>query len=209
MITIPLDNKKAIKDNINYLQLASARESTDCLQIALDGTRSGLIESINNLNGGVSGCPGNKKMLAIKQQVVRSSGHAIITLYEIYPNPGNIWINVYNQEWKGWKLVSGKMELWTGTATASSAITVAAPKSYFNSLDVFFNDGERINLPLTDGNEDMWGSLATTAGTQFYLKSVHVQFTTSNKISVISCQQKDFATNTVSNVKITKIIGRP
>ena len=107
MVTIPLRETIVTKNELGMLQPSNKKESKDCINIDRSGSKNGLIESINNLNGGVSGCPNNKKMLAIKQQFVRSTGHAVVILFEIHPDPGNIWINVYNQEWKGWKLVGG------------------------------------------------------------------------------------------------------
>lgn len=42
----------------------------------------------------------------IRELLVLGSAHFIVRITEIYPTPGRIWINVYNNiEWEGWKSI--------------------------------------------------------------------------------------------------------
>lgn len=186
--------------------------STDALQIDIaTGKLNGKIEAIRTsdastiknhfIKSGVT--------VALKRQYIISNGHAYVDIDMVYPYANSKWRNIYNGGWIGWKLLSGQIPLWSGNATEGRSISVAFPKAYFNSLDVYFTTGERINCPLTDGNEDIWGSLITSSGNEFYAKLVHLQFVNSTTIKVVSCKERIISTGAVSTKNIVKIVGRP
>lgn len=183
-------------------------QSNDGLNISFGGNMNGYIEWISNISPNSAKNLPIPNFLGYKIQYSQSDSQAAVILYEVYPDNGNMWIQTYNNGWKTWKLVSGRVDLWTGSASSGN-IPTTCPKAYFNSLDVFFTDGERVNCPLVSGNEDIWGSLITTAGIQFYLKSVHLQFTQDKTITIFSCKEKDLTTGNVSDKTIYKIVGRP
>lgn len=185
---------------------------TDALQIDIaTGKLNGKIEAIRTsdastiknyfIKSGVT--------VALKRQYIISNGHAYVDIDMVYPFPTSKWRNIYNGGWSGWKLLSGQVPLWSGSVTEGRSIAVAFPKAYFNSLDVYFTTGERINCPLTDGNEDIWSSLITSSGNEFYAKSLHLQFANSTTIKIVSCKERIISTGAVSTKNIVKIIGRP
>ena len=50
-------------------------------------------------------------MVAMRQQMAykansSASLHVVVVLWEVFPTPGRIWVNVYNTSWKGWKSVT-------------------------------------------------------------------------------------------------------
>lgn len=199
------------KSNTGLLQFPSA--SNDGLMIGLtNGMGNGKIELINNYNnaGDVINLP-IPQMIAIKKINIATSSIGMVELYELWPVRGRRWQNVYNAgadlKWQGWKLISGKYILWNGTATTGAVLTLELGKALFNGYEVFFSTGERVYCPLVDGNEDIWGSLITMAGNEFYLKSFHAQMTSSTRFSILLSQQKNTANGAVSNANIVKIVG--
>lgn len=204
-------NKTFADKNVLGLQ-QYAPLSTDALQIDIaTGKLNGKIEAIRTsdastiknyfIKSGVT--------VALKRQYIISNGHAYVDIDMVYPFPTSKWRNIYNGGWSGWKLLSGQVPLWSGSATEGRSIAVAFPKAYFNSLDVYFTTGERINCPLTDENEDIWSSLITSSGNEFYAKSLHLQFANSTTIKIVSCKERIISTGAVSTKNIVKIIGRP
>ena len=204
-------NKTFADKNVLGLQ-QYAPLSTDALQIDIaTGKLNGKIEAIRTsdastiknyfIKSGVT--------VALKRQYIISNGHAYVDIDMVYPFPTSKWRNIYNGGWSGWKLLSGQVPLWSGSVTEGRSIAVAFPKAYFNSLDVYFTTGERINCPLTDGNEDSWSSLITSSGNEFYAKSLHLQFANSTTIKIVSCKERIISTGAVSTKNIVKIIGRP
>lgn len=177
-----------------------------------NGIGNGKIELINNYSsaGDASNLP-ISQMIAIKQTFIASSTMGMVRLYELWPVRGRVWQNEYNSgaspKWNGWKLVCGKYVLWSGTATTGNSVTLSLGKSFFNGYEVFFTTGERIYCPLVDGNEDIWGSLITMAGSEFYFKSFHAQMITSTKFSILLSQEKNTGNGIVSNTNIVKIVG--
>lgn len=204
-------NKTFVDKNVLGLQ-QYAPLSTDALQIDIaTGKLNGKIEAIRTsdastiknyfIKSGVT--------VALKRQYIISNDHAYVDIDMVYPYPNSKLRNVYNTGWSGWKLICGKIPLWSGSATEGQSITVAFPKAYFNSLDIYFTIGERMNCPLVDGNEDIWGSLITSSGNELYAKSVHLQFVNSTTIKIVSCKEKIISTGEVSTKNIVKIVGRP
>ena len=204
-------NKTFADKNVLGLQ-QYAPLSTDALQIDIaTGKLNGKIEAIRTsdastiknyfIKSGVT--------VALKRQYIISNGHAYVDIDMVYPFPTSKWRNIYNGGWSGWKLLSGQVPLWSGSVTEGRSIAVAFPKAYFNSLDVYFTTGERINCPLTDGNEDIWSPLITSSGNEFYAKSLHLQFANSTTIKIVSCKERIISTGAVSTKNIVKIIGRP
>lgn len=204
-------NKTFADKNVLGLQ-QYAPLSTDALQIDIaTGKLNGKIEAIRTsdastiknhfIKSGVTA--------ALKRQYIISNGHAYVDIDMVYPYPNSKWRNIYNGRWSGWKLLSGQVPLWSGSATEGQSIDVAFPKEYFNSLDVYFTTGERINCPLTDGNEDIWGSLITSSGNEFYAKSVYFQFVNSTTIKIVNCKERIISIGAVSTKNIVKIVGRP
>lgn len=204
-------NKTFVDKNVLGLQ-QYAPLSTDALQIDIaTGKLNGKIEAIRTsdastiknyfIKSGVT--------VALKRQYIISNGHAYVDIDMVYPYPNSKWRNVYNTGWSGWKLICGKIPLWSGSATEGRSITVAFPKAYFNSLDIYFTTGERINCPLVDGNEDIWGSLITSSGNEFYAKSVYLQFVNSTTIKIVSCKERIISIGAASTKNIVKIVGRP
>ena len=204
-------NKTFADKNVLGLQ-QYAPTTTNALQIDLgNGLWNGKVEAIRTSDASLiqnyfikSGVT-----VALKRQYIISNGHAYVDIDMVYPYPNSKWRNIYNGGWSGWKLLSGQVPLWSGSATEGRSIAVAFPKAYFNSLDVYFTTGERINCPLTDGNEDIWSSLITSSGNEFYAKSLHLQFANSTTIKIVSCKERIISTGAVSTKNIVKIIGRP
>ena len=200
----------ADKNTLGIQQYAPT--TTNALQIDLgNGLWNGKVEAIRTSDASLiqnyfikSGVT-----VALKRQYIISNGHAYVDIDMVYPYPNSKWRNIYNGGWSGWKLICGKIPLWSGSATEGRSIAVAFPKAYFNSLDIYFTTGERINCPLVDGNEDIWGSLITSSGNEFYAKSVYLQFANSTTIKIVSCKERIISTGAVSTKNIVKIVGRP
>lgn len=204
-------NKTFVDKNVLGLQ-QYAPLSTDALQIDIaTGKLNGKIEAIRTSDASTikNYFIKSSVTVALKRQYIISNGQAYVDIDMVYPYPNSKWRNVYNTGWSGWKLICGKIPLWSGSATEGRSITVDFPKAYFNSLDIYFTIGERINCPLVDGNEDIWGSLITSSGNEFYAKSVHLQFVNSTTIKIVSCKEKIISTGEVSTKNIVKIVGRP
>lgn len=205
------DNKETtLKEKTGLLQYAPV--STNALQVAIStGGWNGKIESIrtNDASSISNFFIKSGTVVALKRQYISSNGHAYVDIDMIYPFPNSKWRNVYNTGWIGWKLMAGQVQMWSGSAKEGASITISYPKAYFSSLDVYFTTGERTNIPLTDGNEDAWGSLVTTASNEFYIKSVHIQFINNTTAKILECKQKQVVQGTLTSIPIVKIVGRP
>lgn len=197
------------KDDLGLHQFAPL--TTDALDINKNtGETNGKIEAIRTPD--VSTIKNffvkSGTVVALKRQYVISQGHAIVDIDMVYPHPETKWRNVYNQTWQGWKLMSGRVYLWSGKATEGDSITIGYPRSYFGTIEILFSNDERIICPILSDNTHVWGTLITTAGTEFYIKSIHLQFTDDNTIKIISCKERIASSGVISTKNIIKIVGR-
>ena len=49
---------------------------------------------------------GDGPFIGVWKYFVITDVHGIAIIFEVYPTPGRIWTNVYNQTWKGWKSIT-------------------------------------------------------------------------------------------------------
>ena len=84
--------------------------------------------------------------------------HAVVLLYEVYPNPSRIWINTYNTSWKGWRIISDSRP------AVGSVFTYAANTTYQINLGKN-NRAFIITIPLTSGIAG-WGLYGFTSQAQ-------------------------------------------
>lgn len=75
----------------------------DCLSVLT--SENGKLEQANNYSEGTKNCPVTQ-FIGTKQQFVMADGWGIVILHEMHPVPKRIWMNAYNQEWRGWQCFS-------------------------------------------------------------------------------------------------------
>lgn len=186
--------------------------STNLLQISLDGSKNGLIERIYTSdasqlqNSPIAGYTGT--FIAEKVQKTQITGHGMVEIRMVYPCTGCVFRNVYNNGWKGWKLVEGEIIIWTGSASEGSVLNTGYySSSLFGSVSLLVSQGIELTRLSTGvvyagnifkgGDDQDW----TLFGAQFtYSKS---------SLTINKLKQKSLLNDAVSKPSITAVIGRP
>lgn len=178
--------------------------------INLDGTRSGAVNVANSYSGGTSNCPyGDENFMGIRVQHNITSSISFYLLYEAAPNPGNIWMQVYNnQVWKDLVCVSGRVNLWTGTMTQGNAGSLKHNPYYFKHLELYFDSGTLEFPMIVPVKESVYGSVALKGGgDSFTLIAGHFNLS-GNEIRVEALKRLNLTDgNTVSSVRLLRIDG--
>lgn len=201
-------NNMVDKETVGLLTRPST--VTNVKNINLDGTRSGAVNVANSYSGGTSNCPyGEEQFMGIRVQHNISSSISFYLLYEAAPNPGNIWMQVYNnQVWKDLVCVSGRVNLWTGTMTQGNAGSLKHNPYYFKHLELYF-DSSTLEFPMiVPVKESVYGSVALKGGgDSFTLIAGHFNLS-GNEIRVEALKRLNLTDgNTVSSVRLLRIDG--
>ncbi len=184
------------------------------LNISLsNAANNGRIELINNYNdvGDATNLP-ISQMIAIKIPYIASTTMGMVRLYELWPMRGRVWQSEYNQGWKGWKLVQGEYQIWSGSTTEGNSVGQSGnyvDLDMFKNLKVVANNTTMI-LPIGSDNV-AWGSAITVGGSgERYLCSVKLTLNKSNnQFSVNVCSQVAYPNSTPTKMTLTRIIGLP
>ena len=108
--------------------------SSNILSFASDGIKNGLVEVANTYSGDTANCPYDPFM-GLKIQYNISASISFVLLYEAAPHPGNVWMRVYNNNWRDWVCVSGRRQLWTGSIGEGNQVELnASPNTYHCTL---------------------------------------------------------------------------
>ncbi len=201
-------NNMVDKETVGLLTRPST--VTNVKNINLDGTRSGAVNVANSYSGGTSNCPyGEEQFMGIRVQHNISSSISFYLLYEAAPNPGNIWMQVYNnQVWKDLVCVSGRVNLWTGTMTQGNAGSLKHNPYYFKHLELYF-DSSTLEFPMiVPVKESVYGSVALKGGgDSFTLIAGHFNLS-GNEIRVEALKRLNLTDgNSVSSVRLLRIDG--
>ena len=178
-----------------------------------DAGNNGRIELINNYNdvGDAIKLP-ISQMIAIKIPYIASTTMGMVRLYELWPMSGRVWQSEYNQDWKGWKLVQGEYQIWSGSTTEGNSVGQTGnyvDLDMFTKLKVVAN-GTAMILPIGSDNV-AWGSAITVGGSnERYLCSVKLTLNKSlNQFSLNVCSQVAYPNNSPTKMTLTRIIGLP
>ena len=201
-------NNMVDKETVGLLTRPST--VTNVKNINLDGTRSGAVNVANSYSGGTSNCPyGEEKFMGIRVQHNISSSISFYLLYEAAPNPGNIWMQVYNnQVWKDLVCVSGRVNLWTGSMTQGNAGSLEYNPYCFKHLELYFDSGTLEFPMIVPVKESVYGSVALKGGgDSFTLIAGHFNLS-GNEIRVEALKRLNLTDgNSVSSVRLLRIDG--
>lgn len=201
-------NNMVDKETVGLLTRPST--VTNVKNINLDGTRSGAVNVANSYSGGTSNCPyGDGNFMGIRVQHNITSSISFYLLYEAAPNPGNIWMQVYNnQVWKDLVCVSGRVNLWTGTMTQGNAGSLKHNPYCFKHLELYFDSGTLEYPMIVPVKESVYGSVALKGGgDSFTLIAGHFNLS-GNEIRVEALKRLNLTDgNTVSSVRLLRIDG--
>jgi len=201
-------NNMVDKETVGLLTRPST--VTNVKNINLDGTRSGAVNVANSYSGGTSNCPyGEEKFMGIRVQHNISSSISFYLLYEAAPNPGNIWMQVYNnQVWKDLVCVSGRVNLWTGSMTQGNAGSLEYNPYCFKHLELYFDSGALEFPMIVPVKESVYGSVALKGGgDSFTLIAGHFNIG-GNEIRVEALKRLNLTDgNSVSSVRLLRIDG--
>lgn len=175
-----------------------------------DGSNNGRIEYINNYNeaGDATNLP-ISQMVAVKIPYVLTSSMAMVILYELWPVPGRVWQNEYNQSWKGWKLKSGEYTLWTGSAQETQGVTLAESYKKFGHIEIRSATGICFEVPTyTQSTYD--GRVYKGGDDQdFNLYGLQVEFTAEKNMYISKAKLRSLMNNTTSKFTISRVTGKP
>lgn len=180
------------------------------LSYAADGSKNGSVSTINAYSGGSENCP-YTPFMGTKIQYYVTSTISFILLYEAAPVPGNVWMRVFNQEWRPWVCVSGRRELWASETgiKADGTATLSTPPSYFKNLELYIDILERpLVIPVNRYSESTYGGYAWCGlGDNFIVTSG--QFVISGSRFIIAkLGHKNISNGTYDpDAKIVRIVG--
>ena len=201
-------NNMVDKETVGLLTRPST--VTNVKNINLDGTRSGAVNVANSYSGGTSNCPyGEEQFMGIRVQHNISSSISFYLLYEAAPNPGNIWMQVYNnQVWKDLVCVSGRVNLWTGSITQGNAGSLKYNPYCFKHLELYFDSGALEFPMIVPVRQSVYGSVALKGGgDSFTLIAGHFNLS-GNEIRVEALKRLNLTDgNSVSSVRLLRIDG--
>lgn len=175
-----------------------------------NGSNNGRIEYINNYNeaGDATNLP-ISQMVAVKIPYVLTSSMAMVILYELWPVPGRVWQNEYNQSWKGWKLKSGEYTLWTGSAQETQGVALSESYKKFGHVEIRTSTGLVFEVPTyTQSTYD--GRVYKGGDDQdFNLYGLQVEFTAEKNMYISKAKLRSLMNNTTSKFTISRVTGKP
>ena len=212
-MTISEDGIVAFDNLSNYVSKAAAglltkpSTITNAKSTDLTGDKNGAITVANAYSGGTSNCP-YEPFMGNRIQFNISSTISSYLLLEAAPNPGNIWMQVYNQTMRELVCVSGRVNLWTGSIVQGNSATLKYTPLYFKHLELYFDVSTYEYPIIVPVKESVYGSVALKGGgDSFTLIAGHFNLS-GNEIRVEALKRLNLTDgNTVSSVRLLRIDG--
>ncbi len=213
VLTISEDGIVAFDNLSNYVSKAAAglltkpSTITNAKSTDLTGDKNGAITVANAYSGGTSNCP-YEPFMGNRIQFNISSTISSYLLLEAAPNPGNIWMQVYNQTMRELVCVSGRVNLWTGSIVQGNSATLKYTPLYFKHLELYFDVSTYEYPIIVPVKESVYGSVALKGGgDSFTLIAGHFNLS-GNEIRVEALKRLNLTDgNTVSSVRLLRIDG--
>jgi len=173
-----------------------------------DGTKNGLIEVADTYNGDTANCPYDPFM-GLKIQYNVSNSISFVLLYEVSPNPGNVWLKVHNSNWRSWVCISGRKQLWTGSIGEGDQVELNAYPSYFRRLELYVDILETpITVPYNEYSESIYGGLSWKGDGDNFIQTAGQFIINEKQLTIAKLGKKNLSSGVyTSGVKLLRVVG--